>query len=435
MLRCLMVVYVAVLGSLAFAGNAVTVESVIEDKATSLEEKVIAWRRDFHQHPELSNREFRTAKIVAAHLRKLGMEVRTDIAHTGVIGILRSGNPGPTVALRADMDGLPVTEQVDLPFASKQRATFNGQDVGVMHACGHDAHVAILMGAAEVLASMRTQIDGTVMFIFQPAEEGAPDGEEGGAELMLKEGAFKDPRPDAVFGLHISSKSPLNGIFYRKGGAMASSDVLKITVKGKQTHGASPWHGIDPITVSAQIILGLQTIVSRQMDATMAPAVISIGSIHGGVRSNIIPAKVELVGTIRTLHPSLRPQIHEKIKHTATTIAASAGATADVDINLGYPITFNDHDLTEAMLPTLRKVAGEANVMEAPAVTGAEDFSFFAEEVPGLYFFLGAAKKDVPLAETPAHHTPEFFIEEDALLLGVRAMTHLAWDYLHEVAE
>lgn len=401
-----------------------------DQKAAAMETRVIGWRRDLHQHPELSNREFRTARLVTEHLRSLGIAVQTGVAHTGVVGLLKGGRPGPVVALRADMDGLPVTEATGLAFASKQRATYNGQEVGVMHACGHDTHVAILMGAAEVLASMKERLPGTIKFLFQPAEEGAPAGEEGGAELMVKQGVMENPKPDVVFGLHISSRAHLNSINYRPGGAMASSDVLKITVHGKQTHGASPWQGVDPVVVSAQIIMGLQTIVSRQLDATLAASIVTIGSIHGGVRSNIIPNKVEMLGTIRALDKAMRTEIHERVRRTAISIARSAGAKADVEIILGYPITYNDPELTQRVLPTLRRVVGADKVRLSPAITGAEDFSFLAQEVPGFFFFLGATPENMPLAEAGPHHTPKFFVDEASLLTGVRSMLHLTLDYL-----
>src|SRR5687768_14836916 len=351
----------------------------IDRRAQQIADKVVRWRRDFHEHPELGNREIRTAKIVADHLRRLGIEVHTGVAHTGVVGVLRGGRPGKVVALRADMDALPVTEQVSVPFASKVKATYNGQEVGVMHACGHDNHAAILMGVAEVLAGMKNQLPGTVVFIFQPAEEGAPAGEEGGAALMLKEGAFDDPKPDAVFGLHVWGAGTVGHIGYRSGGMMASSDLLRITVKGKQTHGAAPWAGVDPIVASSQIVLGLQTIASRQLDVTKTPSIITIGSIHGGVRYNIIPDEVQLDGTIRTFSSDVQREMHRRIKQTAESIAASAGATAEVVITPLYPVTINDPALMEKMLPTLRRVAGADMISEQRLITASEDFSFFAQ--------------------------------------------------------
>ena len=402
----------------------------IDRREKQIASKVVAWRRDIHEHPELGNRETRTAKIVADHLRALGIDVRTGVAHTGVVGVLRGGRPGKVVALRADMDALPVTEQVSLPFASKVKATYNGQDVGVMHACGHDTHVAILMGVAEVLAGMKDQLSGTVKFIFQPAEEGAPAGEEGGAALMLKEGAFENPKPDAVFGLHVWGAGNVGRISFRSGGTMASADLLEITVRGKQTHGAVPWSGVDPVVVSSQIVLGLQTIASRQLDVTKTPAVITIGSIHGGVRFNIIPDEVRLVGTIRAFGPEVREDIHRRIKLTAESIAAGSGATAQVAFTPLYPVTINDPALTEAMLPTLRRVAGAGMVSEQPLITAAEDFSLFAQRAPGVFIFLGATKKGVDPATAPANHSPLFEVDEGVLPLGVRTLANLAVDFL-----
>jgi len=402
----------------------------IDDAAARVESKVIACRRDIHEHPELGNREVRTAKLVADRLRELGIEVKEGVAHTGVIGLLRGGKPGKVVALRADMDALPVTEQVDLPFASKVRATYNGQEVGVMHACGHDAHVAILLGVAEVLAGVREQLPGTVKFIFQPAEEGAPAGEEGGAELMVKEGALENPKVDAVFGLHVTSRFAINEITYRPEGMMAAVDSFKIVVKGKQTHGAYPWLGVDPIVVASQIVLGLQTIPSRQVDSTLAPSIVTVGAIHGGVRNNIIPEQVEMIGTIRSLDAKMREDIHARIKRTAEDIAASGGATAVVTIDTGYPITYNDPALTEKMAPTLRRVAGAQNVRVVNATLGAEDFSFFQQKVPGLFFWVGTRPPGQTAEEAPSNHSPLFYVDERGLALGVRAMAHVAVDYL-----
>jgi len=397
-----------------------------------VEPKVIDWRRHFHANPELSNREFETAKVIAKHLEALGMEVQTGVAHTGVVGVLRGGLPGKVVALRADMDALPVTESVDLPFASKVKSTYAGQNVGVMHACGHDTHVAILMGVAEVLSKVKDSIPGTVKFIFQPAEEGAPEGEEGGAELMVKEGVLKSPDVDAIFGLHISSKTPVGTLSYRHGGIMASVDDFRIRVHGKQVHGSTPWNGVDPIVVSAQIINSLQTIVSRQMPLTKQAAVVTIGSIHGGVRSNIIPSQVELIGTIRALDEDMRKNIHAKIRKIATNVAASMDATVDIDIPMAssYPVTYNTPALVDYMLPTMVRQAGEGNVVSIDAITGAEDFSFFANEVPGFFFFLGGMSKDIKQEDAPAHHTPEFYIDESGMKLGVKTLSNMALDYL-----
>src|SRR5687768_16352469 len=394
--------------------------------------KVVAWRRDVHQNPELGNREVRTAKLVADHLRALGMDVKTGVAHTGVVGVLRGGKPGPVVALRADMDALPVTEQVSLPFASKVRTTYNGQEVSVMHACGHDTHVAILMGVAEVLAGMRNEIPGTVKFIFQPAEEGPPLGEEGGAQLMVKEGVLDNPKVDAVFGLHISSLEEVGGLYYTPRGSMASADDYRVVVKGRQTHGAAPWNGIDPIVTAAHIITALQTIVSRNVDLTQNPAVVTVGRINGGVRSNIVPEQVEFIGTLRALDPKDRELLHSRVRTVAQSIAQSMGATAEVAIpySMAYPVTYNDTTLTRTMLPVLQRVAGAGKVVLVPPQTGAEDFSFYAEKVPGLFVFLGGRPTNVPKAQAPAHHTPDFFVDESALELGVRTMTSLALEYL-----
>jgi amidohydrolase len=401
----------------------------IDRRAAQVEGKVVAWRRDIHAHPELSNRETRTAGLVASHLRSLGLEVRTGVAHTGVVGVLRGGRPGPAVALRADMDALPVTEEVDVPFASKVRATYNGQEVGVMHACGHDAHVAMLMGVAEVLAGMRRELPGTVTFIFQPAEEGPPAGEEGGAAMMIKEGVLDDPKPGAIFGLHVFPY-PTGEIRFRPAGAMASSDAFRIVVRGRQTHGAQPWAGVDPIVVAAQIVLGLQTITSRQVDVTAAPAIVTIGAVHGGVRYNIIPDSVVMVGTIRAFDPAARRDIHDRVRRTAEAIAQSAGATAQLAIDSGPPVTYNDPALTERMTPTLRRVAGAARIHAAPPLTTAEDFSRYQERIPGLFFFLGVAPPRSDQQTAAPNHSPRFFVDEGALPVGVRALAHLAVDYL-----
>jgi len=402
----------------------------IDRRAAELENKVVAWRRDIHQNPELGNREVRTAKLVADHLRSLGVEVKTGIAHTGVVGVLRGGRPGPVAALRADMDALPVTAQVNVPFASKVTTQYNGQQVGVMHACGHDNHVAILMGVAEMFAGMKDQLPGTAKFIFQPAEERPPAGEEGGANLMIREGAMQDPKPEAIFGLHVSSLAKVGQIRYRSGSAMAASDRFVITVKGKQTHGALPWRGIDPIVVASQVVLGLQTIVSRQIDVTKTPSIITVGRIQGGVRNNIIPDEVQLEGTIRTFDEDMRADIHRRIELTAQSIAQSGGADARVEIFPGYPVTFNDPALTERMVPTLTRVAGANNVAVGPLQTGAEDFSYFQKVVPGLYIFLGSVSAGVAPETSPANHSPLFAVDEAVLPLGMRALANLAADYL-----
>ena len=408
--------------------------SAIDAAAQALEAQVIAWRRDLHAHPELGNREFRTADLVAAHLRSLGFdEVRTGVAHTGVVGLLKGALPGPVVALRADMDALPLAEEVDVPFASKVRAVWNGEDVGVMHACGHDCHVAILMGVASVLAGLRSRLAGTVKFIFQPAEEMPPEGEEGGAKLMIEQGALQDPTPGAIFGLHVTSRMPVGTIGYRPGPTLASSDKLKITVHGRQTHGAAPWLGVDPIVTSAQVILGLQTVVSRGMDITREPAVVTIGAIKGGVRENIIPDSVEMRGTIRSFDEGMRDEIHERVTTLAEAVSRGSRATCQVCITKNYPVTVNDPVLTEAMVPTLQRVAGPGRLELVNKVSGAEDFSFFQRLVPGLFFFVGVTPAGQDPSKAAPNHSPRFFVDEAALLLGVRALAQVACDWLEHV--
>jgi amidohydrolase len=394
--------------------------SDIDRLAKEVETRVIEWRRDFHQNPELSNREFRTSEKVAEHLRRLGMEVQTKVAHTGVVGILRGKKDTPVVALRADMDALPVTELVDVPFASKNK--------GVMHACGHDTHTAMLMGVAEVLSKLKGRLPGTVKFIFQPSEEGAPSGEEGGAYLMVREGVLASPKVDAIFGLHVTSvPAPLGMIFYRSGGMMASADKLSIVIKGSQTHGAMPWRGVDPVVVASQIVMGLQTIVSRQTDLTATPAVVTIGNIHGGNRFNIIPEKVEMEGTIRVFDPKIQNDIHDRIQKTARSIAESSGAIAEVTIGKACPVTFNDPNLTQQMVPTLERVAGKGKALIGTQTTGSEDFAFFQEKVPGLFFFLNVKPEG---GKPTPNHSPYFYADEKALIIGIRAMSNLAVDFL-----
>ncbi|MGB0218933.1 MAG: amidohydrolase [Sinimarinibacterium flocculans] len=400
--------------------------------AAGIEARVIEHRRYLHEHPELSNREFETAKYLERQLRDLGLEVRTGIAHTGVVAVLEGGKPGKTVALRADMDGLPVTEETDVPFRSKVRTRYDGRDVGVMHACGHDGHMAILLGVAELLAAKRTELPGSVKFIFQPAEESPPVGEEGGAELMVEQGVLGDaPRPDAIFGLHLLSTFETGHVGWRSGGIMASADDLRIVVHGKQTHGAAPWLGIDPVVVASQIVLGLQTIASRQMQSTEAPVIVTIGKIDGGVRDNIIPDRVEMKGTLRALNEAMRADLHARVRRTAQKIAESAGASAEVFISErhAYPVTYNDPALMRAMLPSLQAEFGDA-LFEAQPILGAEDFSFFQREIPGLYLFVGIRPPDVPAEGFPANHSPKFFMDEAALGAGVRVLSRLAWDYL-----
>lgn len=390
--------------------------------------KVVAWRRDVHEHPELSGDEVRTSALVAAHLRTLGMEVTTGVGGHGVVGLLRGGKPGPVVALRADMDALPVEELVDLPFKSKVRATYNGQQVGVMHACGHDNHVAMLMGAAEVLAGMKATLPGMVKFIFQPAEEGAPNG-EGGAAPMIRAGVLESPKVDAVFGLHVFPGA-LGSVGYRVGPLMAASNSFRLTVRGRQTHGAAPWAGVDPIVVGSQIVMGLQTIISRQVDITSVPAIVTVGAINGGIRSNIIPDSVVMIGTIRTFDATQRQQIFANMKRTAEQIAFASGATAAFVVDSGYPVTVNDTALTTQMLPTIRWAAGNAGAAIRPLVTGAEDFSYFQEKVPGVFVMLGVTPTGQNPAKVAANHSPYFFADEAALPNGVRVMVALAADFL-----
>jgi amidohydrolase len=390
---------------------------------------VIEWRRDLHQHPELSNREFRTAKVLAAHLEALGLEVQTGVAHTGVVGVLKGGKPGPTVALRADMDALPVVEQTDLAFKSIAKTEYRNKEVGVMHACGHDLHMAMLMGAAEKLTKIKEQIAGTVVFIFQPAEEGAPGNEEGGAELMLKEGVFTQHKPEAVFGIHVWSAGTVGHISYREGPLMASSDRFEITVKGQQTHGSRPWGGVDPIVAAGQIIGSVQTIVSRQVNITKAPAVVSFGIVEGGVRNNIIPDEVYLEGTIRNFDMDNRAQIFKNLKTTAEMTAKATGAEAHVHIDEGYPVTVNDIKLTQKMLPTIERVAGKDKVHISELVTGAEDFSFFALEVPGLFVFLGITPEGQNAVTAPSNHSPLFYADEKALKTGTELYVNWVIDY------
>ena len=420
--------------ALSFASTA---DDIVAQKAAAIEDKVIAWRHHLHANPELSNREFKTAAYVEKHLRSLGLEVQTGVAITGVVAVLDSGKPGPTVALRADMDALPVKEINDLPYKSTQTAEFEGNVVPVMHACGHDTHVAMLMGAAEILTGMKDELHGKVKFIFQPAEEGAPRGERGGAEVMVEEGVLNNPDVDAIFGLHISANTDIGKVRYRHGGIMAAVDPFKIVVKGKQAHGAYPWKSVDPVTTSAQIIMGLQTIVSRELRLLDDAAVVSIGSIHGGNRSNIIPMEVEMVGTIRTLNEKARQHMYEAVPRKAKAIAESMRAEVEVTLPLdySYPITYNDHDLVDQMVPTLVRTAGEDNVIYSEAVTGAEDFSYFQKEVPGLYMWIGGKPLDVSVEDSPAHHTPEFYVDDEGMKLGVKLLTNLTLDYMQKNME
>lgn len=405
-------------------------QSKVDNMIESLEPKVIEWRRDFHQYPELSNREFKTSAKVAEHLKSLGIEVTTGVAHTGVVGILKGGKPGPVIALRADMDALPVTERNDLLFASKEKTIYNDQETGVMHACGHDSHVAILMGVAEILSKNKNELRGTVKFIFQPAEEGAPAGEEGGASLMIKEGVLENPKVDVIFGMHIQSISKLGTISYKPEGMMAAADWFTIKVKGRQAHGAAPWMGVDPIVVSAQIITGLQTVVSRQSNLTNEAVVITVGKINAGVRENIIPEEATMAGTIRTLDKDMQKDVHARMKQTVEKIAESAGATAEISFTGMTPVTYNDPALTEKLVPSLEHAAGKENVVKIHAVTGAEDFAFYQDKIPGFFFFVGACPPEIDPSKAPSHHTPDFFIDERGIKTGLKAMVYVTLDYM-----
>ncbi len=418
-----------VLFSLVTFASAKDMSKEINAATEKIMPQVIKWRRHIHQNPELSNREFKTAKMVADHMRGLGFEVKTGIAKTGVVGILKGKQPGPTIGLRADMDALPVKERVNIPFASKVVTDYQGKQVPVMHACGHDTHVAILMGTAEVLAKMKDKIKGTVVFIYQPAEEGPPEGEEGGAELMVKEGVMDNPKIDAIFGLHINSQTEIGTIRYKKGATMASSDWFKIKIKGKQAHGSAPWAGVDPIVTASQIIQGLQTIVSRQSRLTTAPVVITVGKINAGVRENIIPETLEMAGTIRTLDSRMQKDVHERIKKTVKTIAESQGATATVEIDTKTLVTFNTPELVEKMLPSLEKVVGKDRLIESEWTTGAEDFSYFGTKAPAFYFFVGGMPKGKNPLEAAGHHTPDFYLDDSRLDVGIKAFANIVFDY------
>ncbi|NCP85460.1 MAG: amidohydrolase [Bacteroidetes bacterium] len=398
-------------------------------KAESILPKVIEWRRHLHQFPELSNREFKTAEYIAAHLKSLGYEVQTEVAKTGVIAILKGGKPGPTVALRADMDGLPVEERNDLAFKSVEKSDYLGNSVPVMHACGHDTHVAIMMGVAEVLMSVKKDVPGTVKFIFQPAEEGPPGDEDGGAALMVKEGVLQNPKVDAVFGLHINSGLETGFLGYKKGATMASSDWIDIEIQGKQAHGAYPWQSVDPIVIGAQIINSIQTVVSRMSELTVAPVVVTIGKINAGVRNNIIPEKLTMGGTIRTLDPAMHKEVHEKLRRIITKTAEASGATAKVTIRNMAPVTYNDPKLTEKILPALVKASGKNKLVETDWVTGAEDFSYFHQNIPGFYFNLGGRPSSVKPEDAPSHHTPNFFVDDSKLDVGVKAFVNIVFEY------
>jgi amidohydrolase len=429
MRRLLFHVAIAALTSSPWFVRAQGINATLHRRAAEIEQKVVAWRRDFHQHPELSNREERTARVIAEHLRGLGLEVRTGVAHHGVVGVLRGGRPGPVVALRADMDALPVVEEVDLPFKSTVRTTYNGQEVGVMHACGHDNHMAILMGIAEIFAGMKAEIPGTVKFIFQPAEEGVPTGEKGGAEMMIAEGVLENPKVDAIFGLHVFP-FPVGQVTWRSGGLMASSDNWRVVIRGRQTHGALPWNGVDPITIASQLVTSMQSIVSRRTDLTLTPAILTTGYIRGGVRTNIIPDSVELGGTIRVFDEPTRDSIHARLTRLAKSLAEANGATALIEITRGNPVTYNDPALVARMVPSLRTNLGADNVMEGRVTTTAEDFSRYQQKVPGMFFFLGITPAGADPTTVAPNHSPRFFADEGALVPGMKALGGLALDYL-----
>lgn len=420
-----------IIASITNAQKTPALKQTINTEADKIEAQCISWRRDFHEHPELGNREVRTARIIADYLKSLGLEVREGVAKTGVVGILKGSKPGPVIGLRADMDALPIVERVDLPFASKVKSTYNGQEVGVMHACGHDTHMAILMSVAEVLSKIKNDLKGTVVFVFQPAEEGPPEGEEGGAELMVKEGVMDNPKIDVMFGLHINSALEVGKIEYKPGAFMASSDWFTIKVHGKGSHGSQPWLSVDPIEISAQIINGLQTIVSRQSDLTKAPVVITVGKINGGVRSNIIPEECTMNGTIRTLDSKMQKMVHEKIKQVTEGIAEANGATADVIIDTKTLVTYNNPDLVKQMIPSLEAAAGKENVSERSWVTGAEDFSYYGTKAPSFFFYLGGMPKGADPAKAPPHHTADFYIDESGMKTGIKAFCNLVIDYMN----
>ena len=418
-----------VLFSLTFSAFATDMSREIEAATAKVMPQVIEWRRFIHQHPELGNREFNTSKLVAEKLRGWGIEVKTGIAKTGVVGILKGSQPGPVIGLRADMDALPVTERTDVPFKSTVTSEYNGQTVGVMHACGHDTHIAMLLGTAEVLAGMKDKIKGTVVFIFQPAEEGAPAGETGGASDMVKEGVMDNPKIDAIFGIHINAQTEIGTIKYKSGAEMAASDWFSIKIHGKQTHGAYPWLGIDPIAVATQIYTGLQMIVARESELPKAPVIITVGKMNAGIRENIIPEEVTMAGTIRTLDSEMQKDVHAKIRLTATKIAESMGATADVTIDPKTPVTYNTPALVKQMLPSLEKAAGKGNLLETEWVTGAEDFAFYGSKAPAFFFFVGGMPKGKDVKTTAAHHTPDFYIDDSRLDVGIKAFCNIVFDF------
>jgi len=430
-LRSVTAAIVAVLSSWAAPAGAVVDRAKVDALSATVEPKVIAWRRDIHEHPELSNRETRTAKLVAGELQRLGLEVQTGIAHTGVVGFLKGGRPGPTVAIRADMDALPVTEKTNVPFKSHATATYRGETVGVMHACGHDSHTAMLMGIAQIFAGVRASLPGNILFIFQPAEEGPPAGEEGGAQLMLKEGLFDKYHPEVAFGMHVWAGNRVGDIAYRSGPVMAAVDSFTIQVKGRQAHGSRPWQSVDPIVASAQIISALQTVVSRDIDITENPAVVTVGAIKGGIRYNIIPDHVEMLGTLRTFTPEQRTAILGHMKRIIENTAAANGATAELTVDPGSdPVLYNDPALTKQILPTLQRVVGADHVKETHVITASEDYSFFAEKVPSVFLFVGITPADQDPLQAPSNHSDFFYLDERGIPVAMHAMTQVVLDYL-----
>jgi amidohydrolase len=422
---------ISVMLILSLKGLDAQIKQRLSQAIDKIEPKCIEWRRQLHQYPELGNREFKTARLISDHLKKIGLEVKENFAKTGVVGILKGAKPGPCIALRADMDALPVVERVKIPFASGEKTIYNGEEVGVMHACGHDTHVAMLMSVAEILSGIRSELKGTIKFIFQPAEEGAPDGEEGGAALMVKEGVMENPKVDAIFGLHIQSRIESGKIEYKSGSFMAAADFFSIKVKGKASHGSQPWLGVDPIAVSAQIIQGLQNIVSRESELTKAPVVITVGKIQSGVRNNIIPEECIMLGTIRTLDSAMQKDVHKKFRHTITKIAEAGGAEAEVIIDTKTLVTYNDPALVKKMLPSLQTAIGADNVSEREWVTGAEDFSYYGTKAPAFFFYLGGMPKGTDSKKAPPHHTPDFYVEDGAMKTGIKAFCQLVTDYLN----
>jgi len=419
--------------AISFSANAQPkkVKAKANDLAESVEAKMIEWRHDFHQNPELSNREFNTAKKIAAHLKGLGIDVQENVAKTGVVGILKGGKPGPVIGLRADIDGLPVTERVNLPWASTARSSYNGIETGVMHACGHDTHIAILMATAEVLTKMKADLRGTVKFVFQPAEEGTPPGEEGGAKLMVKEGVLKNPDVEVMYGLHINSLTPVGTVTYKSGGTMAAADRWVMNIQGKQSHGSTPWTSIDPIVTAAQIITGMQTIISRQTELTKEAAVLTVGVIRGGIRNNIIPESVEMIGTIRTLNVDMQAKLHTDFQRVASNIGEAMGAKVDLEIENHVPVTYNNPELTAKTVPFIENMLGKENVMTRKAMTGAEDFSFYANEVPSFFFFVGGCPEGADPTEAAPHHTPDFYVDDSGMKTGVKAMLAATLGYMY----